>query len=55
MFVRLVNASCRVDFVAGMKLHGDLIEEHCFQTNVTVLKDEVKVRVWNFRSQLEHR
>ena len=55
LFVRLVFTSCTVESVAGMKLHGDLIEVLGLQTNVTFLKVKVKVRVWNFGGQLEHR
>ena len=55
LFVWLVLTRCTVESDAGMKLNRDLIEEHCFQTNVTVLKVEVKVRVWKFGGQLEHR
>ena len=38
-----------------MKLDGVLIKLLGLQTNLTVLKVKVKVRVWNFGSQLEHR
>ena len=55
VFVRLVLTIYTVESVAGMKLHGDLIEVLGLQTNVTLLKVEVKVRVWNFGDQLEHR
>ena len=55
MFIRLVVTSGRVESVAAMKLHGDLIEVLGLQTNVAVLKVKVKVRVWNFGGQLEHR
>ena len=55
VFVRLVLTSNTVDSVAGKKLHGDHIEVLELQTNVTFLKVKVKVRVWNFGGQLEHR
>ena len=55
MFVRLVLTSNTVESVAGMKLHGDHIEVLGLQTNVTFLRVKVKVRVWNFGGQLEHR
>ena len=54
VFVRLVLTSCTVESDAGMKLHGDLIEVLGLQTNVTVLKVIVRVRVWNNEAQLEH-
>ena len=38
-----------------LKLDGDLIDVLGLQTNVTVHKVNVKVRVWNIGSQLEHR
>ena len=41
--------------IAGMKLHGDHIEVLGLQTNVKILKVKVKVSVWNFGVQLEHR
>ena len=55
VFVRLVLTIYTVESVAGMKLHGDHIEVLRLQTNVTFLKVKVKVRVWNFGGQLEHR
>ena len=55
MFGRLVLTSYTMKSVAGMKLHGDHIEVLGLQTNVTFLKVKVKVRVWNFGGQLEHR
>ena len=54
-FVRLVLTIYTVESVAGMKLHGDHIAVLGLQTNVTFLKVKVKVRVWNFGGQLEHR
>ena len=45
-----------MESVAGIKLHGgDHIEVLRLQTNVAILKVKVKVRVWDFRGQLEHR
>ena len=38
-----------------LKLDDDLSEVLVLQTNATVLKVKVKVRVWNFGGQLEHR
>ena len=55
LFVRLVFTSCTVESVAGIKLHWDHIEVLELQTHVTFLKVKVKVRVWNFGGQLEHR
>ena len=55
VFVRLVLASYTVESVAGMKLHGHHIEVLGLQTNVTFLKVKVKIRVWSFGGQLEHR
>ena len=55
VFVRLVFASYTVESVAGIKRQGDHIEVLGLQTNVTFLKVKVKVRVWNFGGQLEHR
>ena len=55
VFVRLVLTIYTRKSVAGMKLHRDQIEVLGLQTNVTFLKVKVKVRVWNFGGQLEHR
>ena len=55
MFIRLVKSSEEVDCDRNLKLDGDHIDVLVLQTNVTVLKVKAKVRVWNFRSQLEHR
>ena len=55
LFVRLVVIICNVISVAGVKLHGDHIEVIGLQTNVTFLKVKLKVKVWNFGGQLEHR
>ena len=55
MFVRLVLTINTIISVSGMKLYGDHIEVLGLQTNVTFLKVKVKVRVWNFGGQLEHR
>ena len=56
VFNRLVQTSNTVECDWDMKLDdGDLIELIGLQTNVTVLKVKVKVRVWTFGGQLEHR
>ena len=55
VFNRLVQTSYTVECDRDLKLDGDLSEELGLQTNVTVLKVKVKVRVWNIGSQLEHR
>ena len=55
LLVRLVLTICIVESVAGMKLHVDHIEVLGLQTNITFHKVKVKVRVWNFGSQLQHR
>ena len=55
MFIRLVKTSEEVDCDMDLKLDGDLIDVLELQTNVKVLKVNVKVRVWNIGSQLEHR
>ena len=55
MIIRLVKTSEEVDCDMDLKLDGDLIDVLGLQTNVTVLKVKVKVRVWNIGSQLEHR
>ena len=55
IFIRLVKTSKEVDCDMDLKLDGDLIDALGLQTNVTVLKVNVKVRVWNIGSQLEHR
>ena len=54
-YVGLALASCIMTSVAGMKLRRDHIEVLRLQTNVTFLKVKVKVKVWNFKSQFEHR
>ena len=53
MFKRLVKTCNKVKCDMDLKLDGDLIEVIGLQTNVTILK--VKVRVWNYGGQLEHR
>ena len=55
VFIRLVQTSDTVECERDLKLDGDLSEVLGLQTNVTVLKVKVKVRVWNFGGQLEHR
>ena len=55
MFIKLVKTSEEVDCDMDLKLDGDLIDVLGLQTNVTVLKVNVKVRVWNIGSHLEHR
>ena len=55
MFIRLVKTSEEVDCDMDLKLDGDLSEVLGLQTNITVIKVKVKVRVWNFGGQLEHR
>ena len=55
MFIRLVKTSEEVDCDMDLKLDGDLSDVLGVQTNVTVIKVNVKVRVWNIGSQLEHR
>ena len=55
MFIRLVKTSEEVDCDMDLKLDGDLIDVLGLQTNVTILKVNVKVRVWNIGGQLEHR
>ena len=52
---RLVQTSGTVECDRDLELDGDLSEVLGLQTNVTVLKVKVKVRVWNFGGQLEHR
>ena len=54
VFNRLVQTSDLVECDRDLKLDGDLSEVLGLQTNVTVLKVKVKVRVWNFGGQLEH-
>ena len=55
VFNRLVQTSDTVEFDRELKLYGDLSTVLGLLTNVTVLKVKVKVRVWNFEGQLEHR
>ena len=55
LLYRLVKTSVTVECNRDFKLDGDLSEVLELQTNVTVLKLKVKVRVWNIGSQLEHR
>ena len=55
MFIRLVKTSEEVDCDMDLKLDGDLIDVLGLQTNVTILKVNVKVIVWNIGSQLKHR
>ena len=55
MLYRLVQTSGTVECDKDLELDGDLSEALGLQTNVTVLKVKVKVRVWNFGGQLEHR
>ena len=54
MFIRLVKTSEEVDCVMDLKLDGDPIDVLGLQTNDTVFKVNVKVRVWNIGSQLKH-
>ena len=55
VFKRLVKTNMTFEFDRNLKLDGDLSEVIGLQKNVTVLKVKVKVRVWNFGGQLEHR
>ena len=55
MFNRLVQTSDTLECDRDLMFDGDLSEVLGLQTNVTVLKVKVKVRVWNFGGQLEHR
>ena len=55
VFVRLVLTIYTVESVAGIKMHGDQIEVYGLQKNDTALKIIVKVKVWKFGGQLEHR
>ena len=55
VFNRLVQTSDTVECDRVLKLDGNLSEVLVLQTNVTVLKVKVKVRVWNYGGQLEHR
>ena len=55
VFNRLVQTSDKVECDRDLKLDCDLSEVLGLQTNVTVLKVKVKVRVRNIGSQLEHR
>ena len=55
VFNRLVQTSDKVECDRDLKYDGDLIEVLGLQTNVAVLKVNVKVRVRNIGSQLEHR
>ena len=55
MIIRLVKTSEEVECDMDLKFEGDLIDVLALQINVTVLKVNVKVRVWNIGSQLEHR
>ena len=52
---RLVLTNDIVECDRDLKLDDDLSEVLGLQTNVTVLKVKVKVRVWNFEGQLGHR
>ena len=54
VFNGLVQTSDTVECDRDSKLDGDLSEVLGLQTNVTVLKVKVKVRVWNFGGKLEH-
>ena len=54
-FIYLVHTSDTVECDRDLKLDGDLSEVLGLQTNDTLLKVKVKVRVWNFGGQLEHR
>ena len=54
-FNKHVQTSDTMQFIRDLKFDGDLSEVLGLQTNVTVLKVNVKVRVWNIGSQLEHR
>ena len=51
---RFVKTSEEIDCDMYLKLYGDLINVLGLQTNVTVLKVKVKVRVRKFGGQLEH-
>ena len=53
-FNRLVQTTETMECDRDLKLDGDLSEVLGHQTNVTVLKVKVKVRVWNFGGQLGH-
>ena len=55
LFNRLEQTCDTVKCDRDLKLDGDLSEVLGLQTNVTLLKVKVKVRVWNFGGQLEHR
>ena len=55
MFIRLVHTSDTVECDDDLKFDCDHIELLGLYTIVTVLKVKVKVRVWNFGSQLEYR
>ena len=55
VFNRLVQTTDTVECDRDLELDGDLSEVLGLQTNVTVLKVKVKVRVWNFGGQLEDR
>ena len=47
VYIRIVHTSEEVDCDMDLKLDGDLIDVLGLQTNVTVLKVNMKVRVWN--------
>ena len=55
ILITILQTSDTVMCERELKLDGDLSEVLVLQTNVTVLKVKVKVRVWNFGGQLEHR
>ena len=55
IIIRLVETSDTVECDRDLKLDDDLSKVLGLQTNVTVLKVKVKVRVWNFGGQLEPR
>ena len=54
MFIRLAKTSEEVYCDKDLKLDGDLIDVLGLQTNVTVLKVNVKVKVWHIGCHLEH-
>ena len=55
LFNRLLQQSDTVECDRHWKLDGDLSEVLALLPIVKVLKVKVKVRVWNFGGQLEHR
>ena len=55
MIIRPMKTSEEVNCDLDLMMYGDLIDVLGLQTNVTVLKVNVKIRVWIIGSQLEHR